>query len=507
MCGLVALLPSADNGPSFQQKKWFDDAMTCNQFRGMHSTGAYSVAPDGDFYWSKVIGGFGNLYQGKTGKMLEDHIYHKGRIIVGHGRFATRGKHDDLDCAHPFEVSIPDTTDSIVLVHNGTLQNYQPFYEGLHKAKVDSLWMAELIAAKGWQEVLPRVKGAIATMWWNSQEKKFFLYRNNERPLVFARGKDGSYYVCSEKAILSYARFKSENKDLELDTMAPVQSGKLYIIDPTNLQHEVHPIEEVKQTVTSTYFTSRTQTPKGWQHPIAWDAPDRSINWARINEYEYIRTAIKVGLIKRVVCTGTDRKIHVHRFNYMYTIPGEPYEEDLQEISLSNDGKHFHKLYKDDRIVLEELEKAPPPLKLTKRMVVDRFGNRRSKLRLKFGDKDSIQKITSDTDGNVEVGQKRLCEVYEVEEVGQNLYEVSAVPVHTSDTGLYQVKFYIPRDKVKTKEDIFSSPFVDVTLTRILPAANPSPSKPVFVAYGNNPEPIDMDNTLEEEDASCLVVS
>jgi hypothetical protein len=188
MCGLVGVLSNSKHGFSNIELDVFDNNLFINQLRGWDSTGVFSVNNAGKTDWLKVVGDVSDLWEhdhwDKNKDSIRKKLFQNGVAAIGHGRSATRGKVNE-DNAHPFEVAREDGS-KIVFVHNGTLSDYQNL-PGLKDFDVDSHWLARQIAKLGPEEALGRVNGAMAVIWWDSQDDSLNIFRNNERPLHMIR--------------------------------------------------------------------------------------------------------------------------------------------------------------------------------------------------------------------------------------------------------------------------------------------------------------------------------
>ncbi len=206
MCGLVAEIIPWTNGFAAIEMEHFNHAMYFNQLRGSDSTGVALINKEGDVTFEKAVGGWGALATSKKYKKLDDLMLKNGKIAFGHGRYATKGEKVEEN-AHPFERRKPNKKYKIVMIHNGTLIAHQNL-PGFNNFKVDSEWLAEQIATIGPEKTFSQVNGAIACMWYDSEFKKFFAYRNWERPLFGVQLATGQYYLNSEEASLWWLKYK-----------------------------------------------------------------------------------------------------------------------------------------------------------------------------------------------------------------------------------------------------------------------------------------------------------
>lgn len=262
MCGLVGQIYAWKNGFDLPALEQFGHMMFLNQLRGSDSTGVVGVGKDQDHWWIRAVGGWDNLrFHDVPGwKGFEDPLFQKGKIAFGHGRQATRG---DITVAnaHPFVQPKPSgkKAHQIILVHNGTLQSHQTLKD-MDKYDVDSEWMTYQIAQLGAKEALAKINGAIATMWYDSEECTFNVYRNDERPLFAMKTKMGDWFINSEIASLMWLKLK--HKIVTDDQLLQFDSGMLYTFKVPNTD------DMTKTKVASTSWYS---------------------GWENTNDYRYIQ--------------------------------------------------------------------------------------------------------------------------------------------------------------------------------------------------------------------------
>lgn len=207
MCGLVAICSNQQKGFSNTEYAMFEHSMIFNQLRGDDSTGVALIDNDNVWEFVKEVGGF---------KALKGHLYYEdfkksllgeGRLVMGHGRAATRGN-VTVNNAHPFMFEDKEKGTGLVFMHNGTLNTYQPGLEGMHKYSVDSEFLAAAIHKHGAEKALSEVEGAVACLWWDMKENTFNFYHNADRPLYYMVSKQGAFYLNSEQWILEYLNWK-----------------------------------------------------------------------------------------------------------------------------------------------------------------------------------------------------------------------------------------------------------------------------------------------------------
>jgi hypothetical protein len=189
-----------------QDRDMLKGMLVVNSLRGAHSTGIAGVCSrrESDKEAMGLVKAVQSPYylfdHHKTDEFFRRFLSDYDTII-GHGRYATRGE-INADNAHPFEEG------HITLVHNGGISNfYQLRDTNLDKeVEVDSHLVARLIERNGWEETLPKLRGAYALVWYDSRDGSLHFARNKERPMVIAKlEKKDTIIYASEAATLEWA--------------------------------------------------------------------------------------------------------------------------------------------------------------------------------------------------------------------------------------------------------------------------------------------------------------
>lgn len=137
-------------------------------------------------------------------------------VAVGHNRHATKGASDKHENAHPFEHG------HISLVHNGSLTSHFNISHG-QQFTVDSEAICYSIMREGAAETIPKLNGAFALVWVDSNEQTLNFVRNEERPMAIAMNtKTNKMWWASEMDMLKW----SLNRDTF--TRNPVVYDKIF---------------------------------------------------------------------------------------------------------------------------------------------------------------------------------------------------------------------------------------------------------------------------------------
>lgn len=191
MCGLVGVAGKIGNN----EERMFKRLLEFDTTRGPHSTGALFVNAQGQTDVVKRVGTPWDWYQYKA---VEDKFRTFSCVLMGHNRWATQGKINNVN-AHPFEF------DSLVGAHNGTLTTRYNLDDS-GKFDVDSEQLYHHMNRHGWEDTLPKLNGAFALTWWDKENRSLNFARNKERPFFFCLSEDEkTLFWASEPWMLSVA--------------------------------------------------------------------------------------------------------------------------------------------------------------------------------------------------------------------------------------------------------------------------------------------------------------
>lgn len=233
----------ASNNLIVNDKNIFTSLLYIDELRGEHSTGIAAIDKNS------------NVAVYKKALKASDFIQLKGygntiakadRILMGHNRYATMGARDDNN-AHPF------THGSITLMHNGTLTNKHQVNRCNATFCTDSETIAWALDTDDAVQVLERLEGAYALVWYDSVDRVLHFARNEERPLYI--GKLGRDLVwASEKAMLELV---AEHHKKSLTEVVLLSTGKIVMFDLDNLAAEPEIIEFVPKPKPVVYTPPR----------------------------------------------------------------------------------------------------------------------------------------------------------------------------------------------------------------------------------------------------------
>jgi len=207
MCGIVGCISKGKYGFNYKNIKAFESLLFLDTLRGDDSTGVFAVDNLGNVGIAKEAVTGEVFLKSKEWDKFSSELFKSGWAVVGHNRKATRGKVSDEN-AHPFWVE-----DKLVLVHNGS---FFGSHNHIKNVEVDSNAIAHLLAEKGndnIEEALQKVNAAYALVWYDVENKKLNVIRNNHRPLHFVEADD-AWYFASELGMLDFVMSR-ENIKLE----------------------------------------------------------------------------------------------------------------------------------------------------------------------------------------------------------------------------------------------------------------------------------------------------
>ena len=215
MCGIIGYIGRRDAMPVLL------DGLKRLEYRGYDSAGL-AVIQESKVAICRCVGKIAALEQRLQASPLA------GSIGLGHTRWATHGRPSDIN-AHPH------TAGSVVVVHNGIIENYLALKKELMAlgrsfvSETDSEVIAHLIdeQLRGGKEFEDAVRGAVqllegsyAILVLNEKEPDCLIAVRKESPLVLGRG-DGDFFVASDiPAILNYTNWVTFLEDGDIAVLS-----------------------------------------------------------------------------------------------------------------------------------------------------------------------------------------------------------------------------------------------------------------------------------------------
>jgi glucosamine--fructose-6-phosphate aminotransferase (isomerizing) len=243
MCGIVGYIGRREAMPIII------DGLTKLEYRGYDSFGIATIS--GGIELDK--------HQGRISDSLRSSAHLKGKIGIGHTRWATHGVPNDLN-AHPHM----DCTNRIAVVHNGIIENYSELKRQLisrghvFRSETDTEVVSHLVEEayavgkdllSAMQKVLPMLTGSYALLVIATDEDRIIAARYAS-PLVLGIG-DGEFFAASDMTpVIDYTE---RAIFLEDGDIASISHEKIEIF------HEGKPVKRPMELVE----WSREDTKKG----------------------------------------------------------------------------------------------------------------------------------------------------------------------------------------------------------------------------------------------------
>ena len=202
MCGIVGYVGEG------HAKERIIDGLKRLEYRGYDSAGI-ALPINGRIEIRKHVGEIKNLE-----KIIGDRAYDSS-VGIGHTRWATHGAPSDLN-AHPHA----NGDNSIAIVHNGIIENYQEIKEWLirdygvkFKSETDSEVIAHLIGIyydgdllQAVNRAVEQMRGAYAVAAIAAAEPDKIVAVRKDAPLVAGIGKGFNFIASDIPALLKYVR-------------------------------------------------------------------------------------------------------------------------------------------------------------------------------------------------------------------------------------------------------------------------------------------------------------
>ena len=202
MCGIVGYVGEG------HAKERIIDGLKRLEYRGYDSAGI-ALPINGKIEIRKHVGEIKNLE-----KIIGDAAYDSS-VGIGHTRWATHGAPSDLN-AHPHA----NGDNSIAIVHNGIIENYQEIKEWLirdygvkFKSETDSEVIAHLIGIyydgdllQAVNRAVEQMRGAYAVAAIAAAEPDKIVAVRKDAPLVAGIGKGFNFIASDIPALLKYVR-------------------------------------------------------------------------------------------------------------------------------------------------------------------------------------------------------------------------------------------------------------------------------------------------------------
>jgi len=289
MCGIVGYIGRREAMPIIV------DGLTKLEYRGYDSFGIATIS--GGIELDK--------HQGRISDSLRSSAHLKGKIGIGHTRWATHGIPNDIN-AHPHM----DCSNCIAVVHNGIIENYSELKQQLisrghvFRSETDTEVVSHLIEEayavdkdllSAMQKVVPMLNGSYALLVIATGEDRIIAARYAS-PLVLGIG-DGEFFAASDMTpVINYTE---RAIFLEDGDIASISHEKIEIF------HEGKPVQRPVELVE----WSREDTKKGgFAHFMLkeiYEQPQAFYNSVRSVTYETLPIPVKTAESVTVIACGS----------------------------------------------------------------------------------------------------------------------------------------------------------------------------------------------------------
>ena len=289
MCGIVGYIGRREAMPIIV------DGLTKLEYRGYDSFGIATIS--GGIELDK--------HQGRISDSLRSSAHLKGKIGIGHTRWATHGVPNDIN-AHPHM----DCSNCIAVVHNGIIENYSELKQQLisrghvFRSETDTEVVSHLIEEayavdkdllSAMQKVVPMLNGSYALLVIATGEDRIIAARYAS-PLVLGIG-DGEFFAASDMTpVINYTE---RAIFLEDGDIASISHEKIEIF------HEGKPVQRPVELVE----WSREDTKKGgFAHFMLkeiYEQPQAFYNSIRSVTYETLPIPVKTAESVTVIACGS----------------------------------------------------------------------------------------------------------------------------------------------------------------------------------------------------------
>ena len=254
MCGIVGYITLTNETRVLSKEKFFKEALFADTLRGKDSTGIMQLTDD--FRWSWVKHCISGDKFVKEKSFLAREV--KAWCAVGHNRAATSGS-IITDNAHPF------MHEDIILVHNGTLRTTHNLPHVNHKLKVDSdlltFNISQVEPHKAY-EILGKIQGAYALVWFDTRDETVNFARNDERPMHFGvSSTDDMLMFASDGHLLNFCSQRLLDTSCQITNIWQIGTGQQLKFKKGSL------IPEVIKVTPFTWPTPVYVTPTGGHGP------------------------------------------------------------------------------------------------------------------------------------------------------------------------------------------------------------------------------------------------
>lgn len=265
MCGITGVFGES----SIAADEMSETMLQLCVLRGPHSTGLAFANPQGVAIHKDVV-----LPQLLLGRPEVQACYRKTNnfLILGHNRFATRGKVTQPN-AHPFQ------HENILLAHNGTLVSQWDLPDG-SKFDTDSEAITHAIAVDGIKKTWPKLNGPTVLVYYDLNEHTLNIVCNGRRPIFWARNKSKkAIFFASESWMIRQSAIRN-NIELDADVLYPAPNV-LFTFDMEGRKSRINTYSEKLEewkAPTYTHYGATNYQARRHNDKFIWEDEDSYYN-------------------------------------------------------------------------------------------------------------------------------------------------------------------------------------------------------------------------------------
>jgi hypothetical protein len=200
MCGIVGFITKDPGKGYYARENFMQEGLAVDSLRGQGGTGLGLVRGAGEIEVHKRALSGPDFLNTQVADLAFKN-FENVRVAIGHNRAATIGSVKDKNC-HPFHYA---GTSEIMLVHNGTLNDYYRMNPTSFNHEVDSAHAAHALAnGENPQKILKEIRGPFVFVWWNGTDHTFNIARNEFREIYHIYDKAGNLFYASEYKMLDW---------------------------------------------------------------------------------------------------------------------------------------------------------------------------------------------------------------------------------------------------------------------------------------------------------------
>ena len=225
MCGIVGYIRPTDKTTAAANdwRLFMKHSLVLDTIRGDDATGIFfkGAGKQGKSGWLKNAVA-GQAFINTPEYTAFEKSLREQWFVMGHNRAATVGGLGTAS-AHPFSEG------DVTMIHNGTLTSTHTLPKSQKELGVDVDSHAvchnlALVAPNEVEDVISKIDGAFALVWYDRRDESLNICRNSDRPYHMGQARDGTIYMASEAGLLRW-----------MDTKLRLSIGE--IVQPTAGTH------------------------------------------------------------------------------------------------------------------------------------------------------------------------------------------------------------------------------------------------------------------------------